>query len=122
MLQVMHDAMQDDSERRALEEDITGKILWTCWRGIALEIQHVVENVTDRIQMMDDVALETRAHCLWDIGQVFKQTLPEPPDDGRAHLRRIMADAKADTSKYQLIRSARRAGGGVGRETSEESR
>lgn len=26
MLQVMHDAMQDDSERRALEEDITGKV------------------------------------------------------------------------------------------------
>lgn len=39
---------RSDSERRALEEDITGKILLACWCGVRLEIEQVLEKVVNR--------------------------------------------------------------------------
>lgn len=40
--------VRSDSERRALEEDITGKIILVCWCGVRLEIEQVLEKVVDR--------------------------------------------------------------------------
>ncbi|KAG6328977.1 hypothetical protein ID866_10111, partial [Astraeus odoratus] len=51
---------------------------------------------------------------LEDIGSIFKNSLSKPPSDGQAHLRRILADAQAGISKYQLLLSERAAhAGGV---------
>ncbi|KAI6038845.1 hypothetical protein EDC04DRAFT_1841205 [Pisolithus marmoratus] len=36
-LKVYFDGTDDDDERRTMEEDITGKILWLCWGGICAE-------------------------------------------------------------------------------------
>lgn len=35
----------DEDEQRALEEDITGKILWFYWRGIRSEVDEISANV-----------------------------------------------------------------------------
>ncbi|KAI6004990.1 hypothetical protein EDC04DRAFT_2785324 [Pisolithus marmoratus] len=36
-LQTKLNATEDEDEQRALEEDVTGKILWLCWCGICAE-------------------------------------------------------------------------------------
>ncbi|KAI6152677.1 hypothetical protein BKA82DRAFT_1008444 [Pisolithus tinctorius] len=40
---------------------------------------------------------------LEEISQVFNDALAKLPTDDQAHLRRIMADAEAGTSKYRLL-------------------
>ncbi|KAI5997543.1 hypothetical protein EDD15DRAFT_348979 [Pisolithus albus] len=44
-LQVELDALEDEDEQRALEEDITGKILWLCWCGICAEADELLPKV-----------------------------------------------------------------------------
>lgn len=41
-LQAMHNAIEDEDEKRALGEDITGKILWICWCGICSEVERLL--------------------------------------------------------------------------------
>ncbi|KIO10783.1 hypothetical protein M404DRAFT_875267 [Pisolithus tinctorius Marx 270] len=75
------DATKDEDEQRALEEDVTGKILW----------------------------LFCNLMGLWEIGEIIRGTFRTDPDDDQVHLRRIMADAGAGTSKHQLWLAARAA-------------
>ncbi|KAI6145869.1 hypothetical protein BKA82DRAFT_4162036 [Pisolithus tinctorius] len=42
-------ATEDEDEQRALEEDVTGKILWFCWRGICAEVEELLPKVVDYI-------------------------------------------------------------------------
>ncbi|KAI5987988.1 hypothetical protein F5J12DRAFT_532232 [Pisolithus orientalis] len=42
VLQARLDEVRDDDEQRALEEDITGKILWFCWCGICAEVDQLL--------------------------------------------------------------------------------
>ncbi|KAI6022277.1 hypothetical protein PISMIDRAFT_675439 [Pisolithus microcarpus 441] len=44
-LQVKLDAVEDEDDQRALEEDITGKILWLCWCGICAEADELLPKV-----------------------------------------------------------------------------
>ncbi|KAI6106665.1 hypothetical protein EDD16DRAFT_1899397 [Pisolithus croceorrhizus] len=81
-------------------------ILWIFWIGLRREVEdipivdHIMRGVTD-----DDAV--RRARALQDTREIFLKVLVKPVDDAQAHLRRIMADASAGTSKYNLLRSAR---------------
>ncbi|KAI6022270.1 hypothetical protein PISMIDRAFT_675435, partial [Pisolithus microcarpus 441] len=44
-LQAKLDALEDEDEQRALEEDIAGKILWLCWCGICAEADELLPKV-----------------------------------------------------------------------------
>ncbi|KAI6101082.1 hypothetical protein EDD16DRAFT_396280 [Pisolithus croceorrhizus] len=44
-LQVKLDTTEDEDEQRALEEDVTGKILWLCWCGICAEVDELLPKV-----------------------------------------------------------------------------
>ncbi|KAI6012663.1 hypothetical protein F5J12DRAFT_545085 [Pisolithus orientalis] len=93
------DATDDEDEMRALEEDITGKILWLCWCGICQEVEQLLP------QVVDYLGNEGNMTGLGQIGRIIEGTHTDPNDD-QAHLRRIMADAGAGTSKHQLLLTA----------------
>ncbi|KAI5985695.1 hypothetical protein EDC04DRAFT_2827679 [Pisolithus marmoratus] len=40
----------DEDEQRALEEDVTGKILWLSWCGICAEVDELLPMVVDYLQ------------------------------------------------------------------------
>ncbi|KIK15027.1 hypothetical protein PISMIDRAFT_337501 [Pisolithus microcarpus 441] len=41
--------VEDEDEKRALEEDIAGKILLACWRGVRSEIEKILSKVANHI-------------------------------------------------------------------------
>lgn len=98
----------DEDELRALEEDIAGKILWLCWCGINSEVNEILPKVRDYV-LRDDAWQDDTRHGLYEAARILKGTPHVDPDDDQAHLRRIMADAGAGTSKYQLLLAARAA-------------
>ncbi|KAI6143094.1 hypothetical protein BKA82DRAFT_403843 [Pisolithus tinctorius] len=50
VLQAKLNATEDEDEQRALEEDVTGKILWLCWCGICAEVDQLLPQVADYIR------------------------------------------------------------------------
>ncbi|KAI5993800.1 hypothetical protein F5J12DRAFT_422256 [Pisolithus orientalis] len=99
-LQAKLDATVDEDEQRALEEDVTGKILWLCWCGICAEVDQLLPKVVGYIRREGNMkGLVTIAFitCSTDSG------------DDQAHLRRIMFDAGEGTSKHQLWLATRAA-------------
>ncbi|KAL4077379.1 hypothetical protein J3A83DRAFT_1570027 [Scleroderma citrinum] len=112
VLQHTLDRVEDDDEQRALEEDITGKILLACWHGIRFEVEQVVTKVVDRI-VNDKTASSwmrwTRAGRLEEFGKIFEDAIDEQPDDGQRALERVFGDAEAGASKHQILLAARAA-------------
>ncbi|KAI6094854.1 hypothetical protein EDD16DRAFT_1682424 [Pisolithus croceorrhizus] len=99
-LQAKIDTIQNEDELRAMEEDITGKILWVCWCGVSSEVNEILPKVGNYI-------LEENAwQGLYEIARIMKGTPLIDPDDDQAHLRRIVADAGAGISKYRLLLAA----------------
>ncbi|KAI6004971.1 hypothetical protein EDC04DRAFT_2784717 [Pisolithus marmoratus] len=45
----------DEDEQRALEEDVTGKILWLCWCGICAEVEELLPMVVDYLRREADM-------------------------------------------------------------------
>ncbi|KIM59820.1 hypothetical protein SCLCIDRAFT_1185636 [Scleroderma citrinum Foug A] len=103
MLQGVLDTTTGLEEKWALEEDIIGKILWICWCGIHAEVGQVLPQALDHIVNDETVASELRNVRPWYIGNIFEEAAANPPDDIQAHLLRVMADAEARVSKYQLL-------------------
>ncbi|KAI5988128.1 hypothetical protein EDC04DRAFT_1450296 [Pisolithus marmoratus] len=96
-LQVKLDATKDEDEQRALEEDVTGKILWLCWCGICAEVDELLPKVVDCIGNMMELC------------SLMKSTPYTDPGGDQARLRQIMLDAGAGTSKHRLWLAARTA-------------
>ncbi|KAI6151514.1 hypothetical protein BKA82DRAFT_414826 [Pisolithus tinctorius] len=69
-----------------------------------LDIDQVIDCIVRNEKLSYQVA-ETRRQALHEIRGIFQETLTEPVNDDQAHLRRIMADAEAHTSKYDLLLS-----------------
>ncbi|KIK23725.1 hypothetical protein PISMIDRAFT_678970 [Pisolithus microcarpus 441] len=92
----------DEDEQRALEEDATGKILWLFWCGICAEVEELLRKVADLIRRE-----EMMKYALQHIRGLQSEV---DPSDDQVHLRRIMLDAEANTSKYQLWLEARAIG------------
>ncbi|KAI5985327.1 hypothetical protein EDC04DRAFT_1586944 [Pisolithus marmoratus] len=94
------DETKDEDDQRALEEDVTGKILWLCWCGICAEVDQLLPKVVDYIRSEGDMK---------GLREIFLVRPSIAPSDDQAHLQRIMRDAGTGTSKYQLLLTARAA-------------
>ncbi|KAI5997229.1 hypothetical protein F5J12DRAFT_339259 [Pisolithus orientalis] len=92
-LQAMHNAIEDEDEKRALGEDITGKILWICWCGICSEVERLLPKVIEYILKGREV--------------LIIEGMRIDPDDNHRHLWRIMLDAGAGISKHRLLLATR---------------
>ncbi|KAI6003315.1 hypothetical protein F5J12DRAFT_839832 [Pisolithus orientalis] len=103
VLQGKVDATEDDDEKRALEEDLTGKILWLCWCGICAEANQALPKVVDFIWK------EGNIRGLWEISAIMDSVEYIDRDDNQTHMQRIMRDAGAGTSKHRLLLAARAA-------------
>ncbi|KAI6118494.1 hypothetical protein EDD16DRAFT_983490 [Pisolithus croceorrhizus] len=99
-LQLKLDATKDEDERRALEEDVTGKILWLFWCGICAEVDGLLPKVMDYVRREGNPVGSS---------DMWRSATCTDPEDNQAHLRRIMFDAGAGTSKHQLLLAARAA-------------
>ncbi|KAI6020593.1 hypothetical protein EDC04DRAFT_2737279 [Pisolithus marmoratus] len=51
-------ATEDEDEQRALEEDVTGKILWLCWCGICAEVDELLSKASQLFH-------RHRCHLMW---------------------------------------------------------
>ncbi|KIO06376.1 hypothetical protein M404DRAFT_999034 [Pisolithus tinctorius Marx 270] len=110
ILEEEHHKASDDGERRALEEDIVGKILLTCERGISFEVRQATAMVVESLlcndtKTTDKIGLQrtgTATRHVRKIAKVLRDILVDVPDDSQAHFRRALADAKAGTSKHKM--------------------
>ncbi|KAI6144483.1 hypothetical protein BKA82DRAFT_1004831 [Pisolithus tinctorius] len=100
VLRAKLDVTEDDDEQRALQEDVARKILWLCWCGICAEVDQLLPEVVSYIRE------EGNLLGLSEIRNIIERTSTNVDDD-QAHLRRIMLDAGAGTSKHQLLLASR---------------
>lgn len=112
VLRTKLDTTDDEDEQRALEEDVTGKILWISWCGILSELEQLLAEVTNCIRReMDSMTPEGSDRFrqgLREIGDIIKKTTQHNDhNDDLGHLRRIMLDASTGISKQQLWLAAR---------------
>ncbi|KAI6041240.1 X-domain of DnaJ-containing-domain-containing protein [Pisolithus marmoratus] len=101
-----------EDELRALEEDMTGKILLASWRGTRFEVVQVLREVVDHVlkdREASEKTLVNRAKGLLIIGHIFKATVPDESDEDRRELERIVAEAATGKSKHQQVRTAAKA-------------
>ncbi|KAF8916274.1 X-domain of DnaJ-containing-domain-containing protein [Mucidula mucida] len=87
-----------EEELKALEMDVTGKILLASWRGARFEVTQVLRDVLDNVLKepgVPDTVLYNRARGLLLIGAIFKSTLPDESDVERRELERMVAAAAA---------------------------
>lgn len=101
-----------EEELRALEEDVTGRIMLASWRGTRFEVVNVLREVCDRV-LKDPTANEqelySRAKGLLFIGAIFKSTVPDESDAERRELERMVAEAAAGKSKHHQLQAQARA-------------
>ncbi|KAJ7442268.1 X-domain of DnaJ-containing-domain-containing protein [Mycena latifolia] len=99
-----------EDELRALEMDVTGKILLASWRGARLEVVQVLRGVVDNVLKdpdASDVVLYNRAKGLLITGAIFKSTVPDESDEERRELERMVAEAAAPKGKQTSTRAAK---------------
>ncbi|OJA09543.1 hypothetical protein AZE42_01149 [Rhizopogon vesiculosus] len=93
----------DEEELRALEQDVTGKIMLASWRGTRFEVVQVLREVVDNVlkdKDATDLTLFNRAKGLMIMGHIFKSTLPDGTDEERRELERMVAEAAAGKSRH----------------------
>lgn len=91
-----------EEELRALEIDVTGKILLASWRGTRFEVVQVLREVVDNVlksQGATDQELYNRARGLLLLGAIFKSTVPDESDEERRELERMVAEAAKPRKK-----------------------
>ncbi|KAJ7334180.1 X-domain of DnaJ-containing-domain-containing protein [Mycena albidolilacea] len=99
-----------EEELKALEMDVTGKIMLASWRGARLEVVQVVRGVIDNVLKdpeASDVVLYNRAKGLLLTGAIFKSTVPDESDEERRELERMVAEAAAPKSKQTATKAAK---------------
>ncbi|KAI0339673.1 DnaJ-domain-containing protein [Trametopsis cervina] len=102
----------DEAELRALEEDMTGRIMLASWRGTRFEVVNVLREVVDKVlkdTTASDKTLFLRARGLLLIGAVFKSTVPDETDEERRQLERMVAEAASGRSKHQELQAQAKA-------------
>ncbi|KAI5984793.1 hypothetical protein EDC04DRAFT_1626071 [Pisolithus marmoratus] len=102
-LQAKLNETEDEDEQRALEEDVTGKILWLSWCGICAEVDEQLPKVVDYLRREADMG------GLHNMSVAMLPITGTDLGDDQTHLQRIMHDAGAGTSKHQLLLAARAA-------------
>ncbi|KAI6143226.1 hypothetical protein BKA82DRAFT_1005485 [Pisolithus tinctorius] len=109
-LQRVLETTEEDEERRALEEDIVGRILLVCWREISSAVLQATAKIVHYVLDLD-VKAQWRLMCLRRIAIAFQAMNSDTADDNQACLRQILANAKAKTSKHKMylaVRTSRR--------------
>ncbi|KAJ7281525.1 X-domain of DnaJ-containing-domain-containing protein [Mycena rebaudengoi] len=99
-----------EEELRALEMDVTGKIMLASWRGARLEVVQVLREVVDNVLKdpeASDLVLYNRAKGLLITGAIFKSTVPDESDEERRELERMVAEAAAPKSKQSATKAAK---------------
>ncbi|KAI6097065.1 hypothetical protein F5141DRAFT_1150836 [Pisolithus sp. B1] len=105
-LQAKLQATEDEDAQQALEEDITGEILWFCWRGIRSEIDLILAAAVTYVRNDAD---ECYRAGLLEITEIIKRTSYISTNVETTYLRRVMHDAGIGVSKYGLWLEARAA-------------
>ncbi|KAG8951829.1 hypothetical protein FRC04_005521 [Tulasnella sp. 424] len=85
-----------EEELRALEEDLTGKILLASWRGTRYEVGNVLREVCERVLKDPEVPeaeLVKRAKAILLTGAIFKSIQPDESAEERRELERLVARA-----------------------------
>ncbi|KAI5983916.1 hypothetical protein EDD15DRAFT_1834082 [Pisolithus albus] len=86
------DGTEDDDERRALEEDVTGQILWLSLYGTLAEVKQRLPEVSNYIERGgDSTTRESHDYLLWglhEIGKIIEKAFQPQLDDNLAHLQR----------------------------------
>jgi len=85
-----------EEELKALEIDVTGKIMLASWRGTRFEVVQVLREVVDNVLKdhgATDQELYNRARGLLLLGAIFKSTVPDESDEERRELERMVAEA-----------------------------
>ncbi|KAI0954606.1 hypothetical protein AcW1_006442 [Taiwanofungus camphoratus] len=101
-----------EDELRALEEDMTGKIMLASWRGTRFEVVQVLREVADNVlkdSEVSDQVLYNRAKGLLFMGAIFKSTVPDESDEERRELERMVAEAASGKSKHHQMQMQARA-------------
>lgn len=106
----------DEDVLRALEEDVTGKIMLASWRGTRFEVVQVLREVVDNVlkdKEASDQVLFHRAKGLMIMGHIFKSTVPDESDEVRRELERMVAEAAEGKSKHHHLRGKARREGNI---------
>jgi hypothetical protein len=101
-----------EEELRALEMDVTGRIMLASWRGTRFEVVQVLREVCDNVLRepgASDAVLYNRAKGLMIAGAIFKSTQPDESDEERRELERMVAEAAAGKSKHHQLQLQARA-------------
>ncbi|KAI0029187.1 X-domain of DnaJ-containing-domain-containing protein [Vararia minispora EC-137] len=83
----------DEEELRALETDMTGKVMLASWRGTRFEVIQVLRRAVDNALKepgTSEVVLTNRAKGLLYLGAIFKATIPDESDEERRALERCV--------------------------------
>ncbi|KAI5117135.1 hypothetical protein M0805_008254 [Coniferiporia weirii] len=102
-----------EEELKALELDMTGKIMLASWRGTRFEVMQVLREVCDKVlsdNTVSEAVLLNRAKALMYIGVIFRRTEPDESAEERRELERMVAEAAAGKPKHnrQVDTRARR--------------
>lgn len=101
-----------EEELRALEMDMTGKLLLASWRGTRFEVMQVLREVCDKVLRDPTVTADVRARratAMLVIGDIFRNVQPDETDEERRELERMVAEAAAGKSKHEQLRAERQA-------------
>ncbi|KAH9031347.1 X-domain of DnaJ-containing-domain-containing protein [Lactarius pseudohatsudake] len=102
-----------EEELKALEVDVTGKIMLASWRGTRFEVVQVLREVVDNVlkdHSANDQELYHRARGLLLLGAIFKSTVPDESDEERRELERMVAEAAKPKKKQAPPSAAAQAG------------
>ncbi|KAH9000099.1 X-domain of DnaJ-containing-domain-containing protein [Lactarius akahatsu] len=102
-----------EEELKALEIDVTGKIMLASWRGTRFEVVQVLREVVDNVlkdHSANDQELYHRARGLLLLGAIFKSTVPDESDEERRELERMVAEAAKPKKKQAPPSAAAQAG------------
>lgn len=99
-----------EAELRALEMDVTGKIMLASWRGARLEVIQVLREVIDNVLKepgQSEVVLVNRAKALLITGAIFKSAVPDESDEERRELERMVHEAAQPKGKKTATAAAK---------------
>jgi len=99
-----------EEELRALEMDVTGKIMLASWRGARLEVIQVLREVIDNVLKepgQSEAVLINRAKALLITGAIFKSAVPDESDEERRELERMVHEAAQPKGKKTATAAAK---------------
>jgi len=100
----------DEEELRALEMDVTGKLMLASWRGTRLEVIQVLREVVDNVLKepgRSETVLINRAKALLVSGAIFKAAVPDGSDEERRLLERMVHEAALPKAKQHGMRATK---------------